>query len=305
VIKLPSAVKINTLIKDLRILSWEAADILIYYSKILKDSPSKNNIVTNNNSKDPVTLADLKVNELIIQRINEKYKNVNWEILSEENVKLISKNFDNGVDWIWVIDPLDGTKDFIQGTHNYAMHLALNYKNNPYIGIVLIPEKNELWIAYGEKVWCERRDGSLLNPNLSYNNKNLREMILVTSKNHNNENLKKLIQEINFGEVIIMGSIGCKIASILRGESDIYICMSLPGKSSPKDWDFAAPESILRAAGGAITNINNEVLSFGRSNFEQRGIIVASNNKITHGRICLEIKKIIKKYNLYPIDDLA
>ena len=87
----------------------------------------------------------------------------------------------------------------------------------------------------------------------------------------------------------------------MRGESDLYICISLPGKSSPKDWDFAAPEAILRAAGGAITNLNNKVLSFGRSNFEQRGIIVASNNKINHGRICLEIKKIIKKYNLYPL----
>ena len=44
-----------------------------------------------------------------------------------------------------------------------------------------------------------------------------------------------------------MGSIGCKIASIIRGDSDIYICLSLPDKSSPKDWDFAAPETILKA----------------------------------------------------------
>ena len=60
-----------------------------------------------------------------------------------------------------------------------------------------------------------------------------------------------------------MGSIGCKIASILRGESDIYICLSLPGKSSPKDWDFAAPEAILKTAGGSITNLNNEELVYG------------------------------------------
>ena len=300
-IKLPSGLEINTLIKDLRILSWEAADILIYYSKILKDSHYKNNILTNNNFEDPVTLADLKVNELIIQRINERYKDVNWGILSEENVKLNSKNFDNGVDWIWVIDPLDGTKDFIQGTSNYAMHLALNYKKTPYIGIVLIPEKNELWIANGEKAWCERRDGSLLNPNLSNNKKILREMVLVTSKNHNNENLKKLIQEINFTKVIVMGSIGCKIASILRGESDLYICLSLPGKSAPKDWDLSAPEAILKASGGAITNINNEKLSYGKSNFEQGGIIIASNNFFIHEYICLEIKEIIKKFKLYPL----
>ena len=70
--------------------------------------------------------------------------------------------------------------------------------------------------------------------------------------------MKNLIQKINFRKVEIMGSIGCKIASIVRGDSDIYICLSLPGKSSPKDWDFAAPESILKAAGGAITNLDNE-----------------------------------------------
>ena len=98
-----------------------------------------------------------------------------------------------------------------------------------------------------------------------------------------------------------MGSIGCKIASILKGESDLYICLSLPRRSSPKDWDFAAPEAILKAAGGAITNLNNEDLSYGKSNFEQGGIIVASNNHLFHGKICLEIKEIIKKYDLYPV----
>ena len=100
-----------------------------------------------------------------------------------------------------------------------------------------------------------------------------------------------------------MGSIGCKIASIIRGESDIYICLSLPGKSSPKDWDFAAPESVLRAAGGAITNIDNQKLSYCNSSFQQKGIIVATNNYITHSKICCEIKEIIKKYDLYPLSN--
>ena len=300
-IKLPSGVEINSLIDDLRIFSWEAADILFYYSKILKDSEYKSNILKNDNIEDPVTLADLKVNEVMIKRINEKYNDIDWEILSEENVKINAKASETKSDWIWVFDPLDGTKDFIQGTTNYAMHLALNYKQKPYIGIVLIPEKNELWIADGEKVWCEEKDRSIIKPYLS-KNKILQEMVLVTSKNHNNETLKRLIQKIHFKEVLIMGSIGCKIASILKGESDLYICLSLPGKSSPKDWDFAAPEAILKAAGGAITNLNNEDLSYGKSDFEQGGIIVASNNHLFHGKICLEIKEIIKKYDLYPLN---
>ena len=299
-IKLPSELEINSLIDDLRTFSWEAADVLLYYSKIVKDSKYKSNILENDNSEDPVTIADLRVNELIIQRINEKYKDVDWEILSEENVKIESENCDSRADWMWVLDPLDGTKDFIQGTSNYAMHLALNYKNKPYIGIVLIPEKDQLWISNVENVWCEKRDGSLieLNPPL---NKNLKEMVLVTSKNHRNETLKNLIQKINFKEVIIMGSIGCKITSIVRGESDIYICLSLPGKSSPKDWDFAAPAAILKSAGGAITNLDNQELTYGKLNYKQEGIIVASNNNLIHQSICLEIKEIIKKYDLYPL----
>jgi len=149
-IKLPSGVDINHLIDDIRIISWKAADILLYYSKMLENSDYKKTILKNNNEEDPVTLADLKVNEIIIKRLNEKYKNINWDILSEENVKS-SKTFVNRNDWVWVLDPLDGTKDFIQGTGHYAMHLALNFKQKPYIGFVLIPDKNQLWITDGKK----------------------------------------------------------------------------------------------------------------------------------------------------------
>ena len=298
-IKLPTGVNINKLLDDLREISWEASETLLKYSQIIKDSKNKSNILKNGNIADPVTIADLEVNEIIIKSINENYKDINWEILSEENVKVNPFNCRNNNDFLWVIDPLDGTKDFIQGTGNYAMHLALNYKKKPHLGFVLIPDKDELWISNKEIVWCENNFGNLKKPNLSKKS-NLNEMIIVTSKNHRNQVLKNLINRANFKEVVVMGSIGCKIASILRGQSDIYICISLPGESSPKDWDFAAPASILKAAGGSITNLNNEELTYGNSNYEQGGIIVASNNIKSHERICLEIKEIIKKYNLYP-----
>ena len=299
-IKLPNGVVNSNLIDDLRIFSWEAADILLYYSKLLADSNNKIDILKNTNNESPVTVADLKVNETIIKRINEKYKEINWSILSEENAKISSQNFDVETEWTWVLDPLDGTKDFIQGTRNYAMHLALNYKQKPYIGIVLIPEENQLWIADGAKVWCERRDKSKIKSNIT-THKVLQEMTLVTSKNHRNETLKKLIEKINFRKVEIMGSIGCKIASIVRGESDMYISLSLPGKSAPKDWDFAAPEAILKAAGGAITTLDNQELTYGKFNFEQGGIIIASNNINTHRDKCEEIKEVIERYEIYPL----
>ena len=300
-VKVPFNLDIHNLIDDLRNFSWEASEILLYYSKMLKHEDNKKKIIKTKQGEDPVTTADLKVNEFVIRMINEKYKKINWGILSEENIKLNTDISANNFDWEWIIDPLDGTKDFIQGTSNYAMHLALSYKNQPYLGIVLIPEKNELWISDGKNVRCEKRDGTsykLLEPK----SKHISEMTFVCSKNHRNKTLEKLIEKLNFKKVNFMGSVGCKIASIIRGDSDIYICLSLPGKSSPKDWDFAAPEAILSAYGGAITNIDNEKLIYRQKNFEQRGIIIATNNKETHSRTCKEVKEIIKKNNLFPLD---
>ena len=215
-INLPIGLDIINLIDDIRPFSWEAANIFRYYSKALEDSNNKRNILTNKNRHDPVTLADLKVNDLIIKRINKNYKEIDWDILSEENVKTGSDDLlDINSKWMWVLDPLDGTKDFIQGTANYAMHLALNYEKKPCIGLVLIPDRGELWISDSKDTWCEKKDGLIRKASLQ-KNKPLREMTIVTSKNHRNESLQKLIKKINFKEEVIMGSIGCKIASILR-----------------------------------------------------------------------------------------
>ncbi len=297
-VKLPLGVDIHHLIDDLKIWSWEAADILLYYSDILKNTCNNSNIIMSNEDEDPVTLADLEVNKLIIQRIKSEYSDVKWQILSEENAKRESNNCDTKADWLWVLDPLDGTKDFIQGTCNYAMHLALNYKQQNLLGVVLIPEKDELWISDSKNVWCESRNGLRKNFEFSMDKK-LNDMTIVTSKNHSNLSLKNLIELINFRKVIVMGSIGCKFMSILRGESDIYICLSLPKESSPKDWDFAAPSSILKTAGGAVTNLENEDLTYNKDNFEQAGVIIASKDKRLHKSLCSQVKEIIKKYQIY------
>jgi len=299
VFNLPNQLDISNLIDDLRILSWEAADILIYYSKEFKGRGDNKEHVKIKEDNEPVSLADLKVNDLVINRIKEKYQDIDWHLLSEEN-GLIKFNKDVDTDWLWILDPLDGTRDFLEQSANYALHLGLNYKNKPYLGIVLIPEREELWITNNRKVWCEKRDGSQTKIKLS-GRKKLSEMILVTSKNHNNQTLDKIIKIIGFKESRKFGSVGCKISSILRGESDIYISLSLPGKSSPKDWDFAAPEALLRSAGGAITNLENEDLVYNKESFMQKGMIIASNNKTNHKNICEQIKILLSEENLYPL----
>tara|TARA_Y100000589_G_scaffold162761_1_gene154637 strand:- start:678 stop:1586 length:909 start_codon:yes stop_codon:yes gene_type:complete len=302
VIRLPNGVDIINLIDDLRIYSWEACDIMLFYSRKLEHLNTKSEIIKSKINNEPVTLADLEVNSLIMKRFNKKYGHIGWSILSEENENKDFKNNHKTLEWLWVLDPLDGTKDFIQGTGNYAMHLALNYHNKPVLGIVLIPERNELWVSNGKDCWVERRDGSRKQPTPDIK-KSIEDMKLVTSKNNNNETLRKLNEKIQFKKFSMMGSVGCKIASILRGENDIYISLSIPGNSFPKDWDFAAPEAILKAAGGAITDIDNNELIYNKSKFEQSGIIIASNNKSNHGNICFYVKEIIKNNNLYPFKD--
>ena len=297
-IKLISNLKTENLINSLKEFSWEAALIMVHYSQEIKNINNDSKLVKFKKNKEPVTIADLEVNKLIISRIKEKYPDIMWGFLSEENFK--EDSYDNlEYEWLWVFDPLDGTKDFIQGTGNYAMHLALNYRNKPFIGVVLIPSRDELWISNGETLSCENKSGKNKKITLS-TNKNLREMTLVTSQNHKDRYLQKLLSKIPCKKVISMGSIGCKISSILRGESDLYISLSDPQKGSPKDWDYAAPDAILRAAGGVITNLDNEEIVYNKKNLDHSGLIIASNNRTNHKFICKELKALIEKDNLIP-----
>ena len=297
-IKLISNLKTENLINSLKEFSWEAALIMVHYSQEIKNINNDSKLVKFKKNKEPVTIADLEVNKLIISRIKEKYPDIMWGFLSEENFK--EDSYDNlEYEWLWVFDPLDGTKDFIQGTGNYAMHLALNYRNKPFLGVVLIPSRDELWISNGETLSCENKSGKKKKVTLSIN-KNLRDMTLVTSQNHKDRYLQKLLSKIPCKKVISMGSIGCKISSILRGESDLYISLSDPKKGSPKDWDYAAPDAILRAAGGVITNLDNEEIVYNKKNLDHSGLIIASNNRTNHKFICKELKALIEKDNLIP-----
>ena len=94
-VNLPNGVDINNLIEDLKIYSWQAADILLNYSKIINDPKGKDEVLKSVDLNNPVTEADLQVNEIIIKNIKKKYSDIDWKILSEENVKtdLISQLF--------------------------------------------------------------------------------------------------------------------------------------------------------------------------------------------------------------------
>ncbi|KGG12050.1 MULTISPECIES: 3'(2'),5'-bisphosphate nucleotidase CysQ family protein [Prochlorococcus] len=274
---LPNGIKLENLLESLRYLSWGAADILMAYGRGEKPPFGfPEHLSVDDKGDGPVSSADLAVNSWLIEGLKANFPGADWIVLSEENVKGQSgDNFSENNNWMWVLDPLDGTKDFLNGTGEYAVHIALLKNLSPKIGVVLIPESEELWFGIiGKGSWCENRLGEKKLANFSHRNE-LCQMILLASKTHRDKRLSSLIEKLSPGETKGVGSVGCKIATILRGDADFYI--SLSGKTSPKDWDMAAPEAVLKAAGGKFTQANGQPLVYGKEGFNQSGCLVASH----------------------------
>jgi len=286
----PEEVELTTLLDELRELSWASADVLMAYAR--GEEPPygfPKSLAVEEGGDGPVSAADMAVNELLISGLKDNLTFKEWDILSEETCKEKTFQFDNyKKDWCWILDPLDGTKDFLQGSENYAVHIALSYKKKPKIGIVLIPEKNELWFGIvGVGAWFENRDGS--KNHFSFSERlDVSKLVLVSSKNHQQTILKNLLKTLRFAETKKIGSVGCKVASILRGEADVYI--SLSGKTSPKDWDMAAPHALIEAAGGMFSHADGTNLTYQKTNFSQSGCLIASHGK-SHQKICQKAMK--------------
>ena len=290
---LPESVDSRELINTIRELSWNVAKVLKSYNQGVNNSKKLyKKLDIKNFDTGPVTAADIEISVLIKNTIRSRYPLQDWEFLSEEDKKdNNNRTFKNK--WVWIIDPLDGTKDFINGTGEYAMHLALTFEKNVILGVVLIPAENQLWISVkGVGTWFENE---LLVKKYPVNKKTkkLNELKILTSRNHVHRNFDFLLKKINPKEIQGMGSIGFKISSILRGFGDLYISYSLPDGSCPQDWDIAAPMGLIREAGGYFTDIRGRDLKFLKDgNFDQEGILVASMNK-NHLEICRAIFDIV------------
>jgi 3'(2'), 5'-bisphosphate nucleotidase len=281
----PEEVELSTLLDELRKLSWASADVLMAYAR--GEEPPygfPKALIVEEGGDGPVSAADIAVNEILISGLKDNINFKEWDILSEETSKEKTFQRENyKKDWCWILDPLDGTKDFLQGSENYAVHIALAYKQKPKIGIVLIPEKNELWFGIvGIGAWFENRDGSKKHYSFS-ERLEISKLVLVSSKNHQQSILKNLLSTLCFAETKKIGSVGCKVASILRGEADVYI--SLSGKTSPKDWDMAAPHALIEAAGGIFSHADGNDLTYQKTNYSQSGCLIASHGK-SHQKIC-------------------
>ena len=276
---LPAGVSKEALLTELRRLSWGAADILRAYAR--GEQPPhgfQKALSVDNGGEGPVSAADLAVNQWLLEGLSGAFPDAGWTLLSEETAKeQLTEGEPLPAEWLWILDPLDGTKDFLQGTGEYAVHLALVRGNRPVLGVVLLPEADELWIGLvGDGAWCEDREGTRTPVRFSQREE-LSDLLLVASRSHRDDRLEKLIGELQLGGSKAVGSVGCKVATILRGETDLYI--SLSGRSAPKDWDMAAPEAVLLAAGGRFTHADLGVLTYNTGDVRQAGCLIASHGK--------------------------
>lgn len=288
---LPSAISLDVLLRELRRLSWGAADILLAYGS--GEQPPygfPRALSVDEGGEGPVSAADLAVNQWLLDGLAAAFPAAAWTVLSEETAKQqLTDGQPLAAEWLWILDPLDGTKDFLQGTGEYAVHLALVHRGEPVLGVVLLPVLEELWLGVlpglagsAGEAWCENRAAER-SPVRFSSRQAFADLVLVASRNHRDQRLELLLDALSLGATKAIGSVGGKVATILRGEADLYI--SLSGKSAPKDWDMAAPEAVLRAAGGSFSHADGRALSYNDGDVRQAGCLIASHG-ISHAALC-------------------
>ena len=273
--------KLKEIMKIARSIAWGASDILSsYYHGQDKDLEVKD-------KKDgPVTQADLAANKHIVENLQEQLSEYDFGYLSEETFD-VKKAEPVAKDWVWIIDPLDGTRDFIDKTGEFGFHIALAYKGRPMIGIVGIPEAGKLYYAVkGQGTFVQTKDDKKVSPIRVSQRKLVNKLFLIVSRSHRDDRFQKLIDTMPFAGKKYMGGVGGKISTILEKESDVYI--SLSGKSAAKDWDFAAPELILTEAGGQFTYETGAPVLYNQGDVKKWGCIVATNGHC-HDEICDKI----------------
>ncbi|MBH8575972.1 3'(2'),5'-bisphosphate nucleotidase CysQ [Nostocaceae cyanobacterium CENA369] len=269
-----------------RQVAWGAADILkSYYHGTAKDP----NLNVQYQQNEPVTVADVAVSQYILEELQAALGNEDFGYISEETYKSRRDTQPDNPPWVWIIDPLDGTRDFIDKTGDYAVHIALVQETRPVLAVVAVPEAEKLYYATkGGGTFVETHNGSI--PLQLSSNKQVKDLIVVVSRSHRNERLNHLLKNLPCQNQKAVGSVGCKIAAILEQQADVYI--SLSNKTAPKDWDIAAPELILTEAGGKFTHFDGTFLQYNTGDISQWGGLLASNSQY-HEVLCKEAEKVL------------
>lgn len=253
-------------------VGWGASDLLRSYYR--GDRP----LLVEELADGPVTAADRAANRHILDRLEEELGDRDFGYLSEETYKVAADTVNQqptGREWVWIIDPLDGTRDFVQKTGEYALHIALTQAGRPMLAIVACPEAETLYAAVrGSGTIAYHRDGHQRPVRVSDRDRP-EDLLVVVSRSHRDARFDRLLAALPCTRQTAVGSAGGKIAAIVEQRADVYL--SLSNTSAPKDWDFAAPELILTEAGGRFTHFDGRPVLYDQGDVSQWGGRLGSN----------------------------
>ncbi len=194
----------------------------------------------------PLTLADKKANDIIENGLNQL--SINFPVLSEEGKETPYKNRKHW-EYFWLVDPLDGTKEFVKKNDEFTVNIALIHKDTPVLGVVYAPA---LDICY----WAKQGEGAFKDgKKLPLKVKKQRETYkIVASRSHMSDETQTFIDAIDTSKEKKLISIGSslKICLVAEGEADIY-----PRLGPTMEWDTGAAHAIIQESGGSIKSYTN------------------------------------------------
>jgi len=197
----------------------------------------------------PLTMADLISNESIVGTLKKEFPET--YILSEEE-KDDKKRLDK--EFVWIIDPLDGTKEFIKKNGEFTVNIALVRNGSPVLGVIYAPVLDELYYASKNAGAFFEKSGKRKKITVS-KNRLYEDMTLVVSRSHLSEKMTLIIEKIKFKEIKQKGSSlkGCLVSC---GEADVYFRLG-----PINEWDICAMTCLVSEAGGIITDLKgNEII---------------------------------------------
>ena len=217
---------------------------------------------------EPVTLADRRASELIVAGLAEAFPSD--PIISEE---LPPAPGALGAPRFWLVDPIDGTKDFIRGEDGYSVMIGLVCDGVPTVGVVYQPVVDRLY--YGTPAGAMLVAGGETRRLAVSDVAAAADIRLVASKSHRSRDLDRVKQELGIANELNIGSVGVKLCVIAAGLRDLYVNPA----TRTKAWDTCAPEAILVPAGGRLSDLFGNPIDYSRELAHRRGL-VASNARV-------------------------
>ncbi len=216
--------------------------------------------------KTPVTEADHIAEKFILEAISQRISN-SFPIVSEEDASTGSAAIVGDAPF-WLIDPLDGTKEFVSRNGEFTVNIALIDKFQPVLGVVHLPAQKTTYIGFSDGAYRIHRDTNYKNIRCRKPPKD--GLTALVSRSHLTPEVNSYLTNFDINTTITAGS-SLKFCRIAEGAADIY-----PRFGRTMEWDTAAGHAVLKFAGGAVQKLDGEELTYGKPGFENPHFVAAS-----------------------------